>query len=309
MKKAIFTFKTCLFAILLSACSEDDNLESNTDKFVTNISLEKQNAFTDEEIKLTFDAKNYDSISVSSEETSIDLTPISVTSYRITSNQQSSGYIDIFTRKITTSNDTIDQLEQVFVKFHERGTTNYQLIDGIDINNSNIYNLLLIHGKPEGITTETIENTTTDPDTEETTTVVNVYEHWHYLSKGFSFRSLKHTGNIISVTVYGTEWEVTLDNGTTATGAKYPYEIGAIGNFTNGIIVDDILSLYNGTIVISQNGNLKRFRILDFNASLADNQTLNLYFTSDNNFNHDGETDFDFTAYKDESVDYITFEH
>ncbi|MDO6739551.1 hypothetical protein, partial [Wenyingzhuangia sp. 2_MG-2023] len=62
MKKLFSALKSCFILTFLFACSDDDTITSNPNNnyIVNNISINKQNAFNDEEITLTFDASNYD---------------------------------------------------------------------------------------------------------------------------------------------------------------------------------------------------------------------------------------------------------
>ncbi|MDO6737713.1 hypothetical protein [Wenyingzhuangia sp. 2_MG-2023] len=296
MKKLFSALKSCFILTLLFACSDDDTITSNpnNNNIVTNISINKQNAFTDEEITLTFDASNYDAITVTSEEPSINITSTSETSYTLTSEQLSSGYINI-----TTTKDTISELNQVLVNFHEHGITDYQTIEGINIADSNIYNLLLLHGEPEGIYTQTITETDTIDNTITTTT--SNFENWHYLSKGLTFRINRYLETVLSVTVYGTEWEVKLDNEeNNATGVKYPYEIGDIGNFTDGILMDTVIEEL-GTVEDEENkidatNSLKLYIYDDANPNLTSNQEVGFYFTSD-----------ELNEYESKNVKLITF--
>lgn len=278
MKKTLFILKTCLLAIFLSACTDDESIDSNSSKMISDISIDKQYAFIDDEINLTFQSIEYDEISVTSTEADIIITSSSETSYAISANSEVSATIDI-----TSTIDTISEVNQVFVNFLEHGV-DYKIVEGISMDIDNIYKMKLIHGEPEGQSTTTITNinaTTGD------TTYVD-YDYNYYFSKGLSFMSLPTNNIVISTILYGDNWSIESSDGTINDGDIFPYDIDGLGTFTSteGILMQDVVTKYGDPNDISIVGSAVTYKYNDLNSSITGNQFG--YFT----FNSEDENDY-----------------
>jgi len=282
MKKLNYLLKTFLLLTLIVSCSEDDApVIDGPNRNISNIVLNKQNSFVGEDIALTFDASNYESITVTSDDSNISITLISETSYTITSTKALAGYVDIAT---TIGEET--EIDQVYVTFTEHGTTDYQTIEGITIGESNINNLKLLLGEAEAKTDYSVSNTN-----EETGDVtITTYEIWHYLSRGLSFLIREGIQDVVSVRILGTSWGIEVD-GEIKPGVPYPYEIGNLGNFSNadGILMDDVIAEFGA--LADENKSISEESVnVRYNYPLI-TETINgdFYFTSDDIDDYQGK--------------------
>ncbi|NJB84052.1 hypothetical protein [Wenyingzhuangia aestuarii] len=273
MKKLKNLFKISLIITLLISCSKDNDISSNANKIIYDISINKQNSFIDGEISLTFKTNSYESITVTTDEPNITITQSSDNAYQFSSSQASSGIIEI-----TSNQDNTTQKDQVFVNFLEHGT-NYKTTEGVEIDEDNIYKIFLIHGEPEGKSSFT--NTTTNQNTGVTTSTT--YNYWYYFSKGFYFTSLNSNNTVISVRLMAKDWTATIENETSKNGVPFSYDIDGLGSFTNtgGILMQDVVNKYGEPNVITSEGSNITYKYNDLNSAISGNQFAYFYFESD----------------------------
>lgn len=289
MKRTKYLLSTCLLTILSISCSEEDIITSDSNKIVYDISIDKQNAFINDEINLTFNSNSYDNISLNSEEPDITITSTSDTSYKLSSTQPISGIIEI-----TSTHETTTQTNKVLVNFHQHGTTDYNNVESITLGTDNQNHILLLHGEPEGIKTETETVTSVSDVNGVTTERIATYQHWYYFSKGLSFKIEELANSIISISVYGDTWEAKIDNGEIKTGEIYPYEIADLGNFNDGILMDDVVAKFGNPHIDNKlssttSDNLHWYYYADLNSGLISTQKGEFYFNSDDVLNHQGQ--------------------
>lgn len=276
MKKLTSLFTTLLLTFLIFSCSKGEDISPEPGKFINNISLSKQSVFVNEELTLSFETNNAEITSVTSDKSDIIITPTSSTSYKITSAKVATGKITI-----TTIRGEVFEKDEVQVIFNAHGTTDYQIIEGLDPGVSTKYTAIWLYGAPEG---EKIFTTTTTNAT--TGAVTNTkYLTWYYFSKGISITIVDGTSLISNLTVYGTSWSAEID-GQVKQGAAYPHTIGTLGNFTTGILMDNIVTKFlvpaaADKLTSTIDPNIIGYKYLDINTTLTGNQTVIFGFKTD----------------------------
>ncbi|MBU2950958.1 hypothetical protein KO493_09625 [Tamlana agarivorans] len=273
MKKLHYLFKSLLVILLFTSCSDDDSIETiSEDRFVSNISLSKQNVFIEDEVTLKFETNNNETMTIVSENADVNLIPVSDTEYKISSTKAGAGYITI-----TTTKGEIEQIDQVQVIFNAHGTEDYVTLEGVIVGESNRNSLLLLHGEPDEIQQFTASSTN------ETTGVVSTInlENWYYLSKGIAFTITDTSGLISQAKIYGTNWAIDID-GDIKQGSPYTGSIGTLGDFSTGILMDDVYA-QNGIPTTSgiSGPSMVFYRYADLNTSAAGSQIGIFNFSSD----------------------------
>lgn len=291
MKKLTYLFQILLSIALFTSCSNDDNsVNPESERFISNLLIDKQNSYINGDITLTFDKKNTETVTVVSSNTNVIITPVSETEYKLSSTKLATGIITITSKK-----GEITQTDKVQVIFNIHGTTDYQIIEGLNLGITNNYGAILLLGEPDVKVPYTVKTISTTTGIETSTK----YIAWHYLSKGFSISILESTNVIYDLTVYANAWQVVVGT-ETKQGSPYPHTIGTLGNINTGMLMSTIVTKFGVPTatnkLIAPTVNQFGYQYSDINTTLTGTQSAIFYFNSDN-----------IDVYTGKSVDRITF--
>lgn len=253
-----------LFSLLYSLFSCGPTDESITPLEINSISLDKLHIFTDKVANLNIDATGFDKIIATSENEKIKITKESETSYKISSEEATSG--TLLLSIISNDNPESNQLKSYNINFYEHGTSDFHIFEGIVIDVDEKEKVITLHGEPDGKITGTSDGVPT--------------ETWSYLSKGFEVYIV--SDRVSSVRMFDS-WSREF-NGLIKNGTPYQHSIGGL-NFSSSTKMNNVetkLGIPDEILASSsETSRVKWFRYEDLNSDEAGTQIANFYFISD----------------------------
>ncbi|WP_299670088.1 hypothetical protein [uncultured Polaribacter sp.] len=273
MKTINYSLFVLFLTFLCTSCFENEyeTYVSNIENEFTAFNVDNNYKFTSDEANLVIEAGNYSDIQVTlADETtnpsvSIDrdvISLIKIDDFNYTISSPEAGEQLIIITVVDASGNEFIGYRRMF--FYEHGTTDFNTVEGVQLNFDFNKKLIALHGEPElleeyqvTITSESID----DAGNTVTETRIEDRERWYYFSKGFVFNYNPLTEHFYTITLYGENWLRNIDD-VNYNGEIYPYQIDGLSSFNSatGLLMDEVVEKYGEPIYKSDGTTLQLYQ-------------------------------------------------
>lgn len=220
LKKNCNTIIALCLVVLLASCSSSD--EKDPAVVFTNISSTKTYAFIEDKITLTIEGSGYTDIIIKSNNDKVRITQITSTVFELSASEASNATI-----YAELKNNTYKETKNITIGFVEHGIQNLKTVEGIKVLADNSDKLVRLLGEPLLKTSSTSGLT----------------EFWSYPSKGLGFIITKSSKIVNSITIYSSNYLITLEDKSKVYYTNYSYDLGNGWKINNlGTTVDAIIT-------------------------------------------------------------------
>lgn len=206
MKHVIKIICSLTILLILFSCNNSSDKIKEEITF-DNLILSKNNTFIEESISLTIEGSEFNTSFIESSSDKIIIEKKDETNYILSSNEAVNSSITI-----NLSNGEEIKNKIVKVNFYNHGTKNFEIVEGLKIDNDYKEKVIELHGEPN------------------IDTVLNNIEKLYYYEKGFLVYINTNTNLVTGIELYGRAFRSTIE-GNDNTWNVYPYEIANIGSF------------------------------------------------------------------------------